>query len=111
MPACRGSPCELPEETIEGYQAALDHGIDFIELDAVQRHSLGMLQLVAQSGVTAPDSSADGSAMMRGCHVAMHRSPPRTVTWSAAMVPRWTTARTSCSTPPLPSGAAARLTG
>ena len=47
MPACRGSPCELPEETIEGYQAALDHGIDFIELDAVRRHVLGMLQPVA----------------------------------------------------------------
>ena len=34
----RGSPCELPEETLEGYAAALDVGVDFIELDAV--HSL-----------------------------------------------------------------------
>lgn len=33
----RGSPCELPEETLDGYQAAFDHGIDFIELDAVWR--------------------------------------------------------------------------
>lgn len=32
---CRGSPCELPEETLEGYAAAFDAGVDFIELDAV----------------------------------------------------------------------------
>ncbi len=31
----RGSPCILPEETLEGYEAAIDAGVDFIEVDAV----------------------------------------------------------------------------
>ena len=31
----RGSPCILPEETLEGYEAAIDAGVDFIEMDAV----------------------------------------------------------------------------
>ena len=31
----RGSPCILPEETLEGYKLAIDAGVDFIEMDAV----------------------------------------------------------------------------
>ena len=32
----RGSPCILPEETLAGYEAAIDAGVDFIEMDAVR---------------------------------------------------------------------------
>ena len=35
-PKCRGSPCILPEETLEGYEAAIDAGVDFVEMDAVR---------------------------------------------------------------------------
>lgn len=34
-PCPRGSPCILPEETLEGYEAAIDSGVDFLEMDAV----------------------------------------------------------------------------
>ena len=33
--ACRGSPCDFPEETLEGYQHAIDCGADYIEMDVV----------------------------------------------------------------------------
>ena len=33
--ACRGSPCNFPEETLEGYQHAIDCGADYIEMDVV----------------------------------------------------------------------------
>ena len=32
---CRGSPCSFPEETLEGYQHAIDVGADYIEMDVV----------------------------------------------------------------------------
>jgi len=32
---CRGSPCTLPEETLAGYEAAIDAGVDYVEMDAV----------------------------------------------------------------------------
>lgn len=32
----RGSPCILPEETLAGYEAAADEGVDFLEMDAVR---------------------------------------------------------------------------
>lgn len=49
---CRGSPCELPEETLEGYRAALDHGIDFIELDAVGAVDHSAVRMLGMLGVT-----------------------------------------------------------
>lgn len=33
----RGSPCSFPEETLEGYQHAIDAGADYIEMDVVSR--------------------------------------------------------------------------
>lgn len=37
---CRGSPCILPEETLAGYQAAADQGVDYLEMDAVRARAL-----------------------------------------------------------------------
>ena len=32
----RGSPCALPEETLEGYEKAARDGADYLEMDVVR---------------------------------------------------------------------------
>ena len=33
---CRGSPCSIPEETVESFQAAAAAGADYLEMDVVR---------------------------------------------------------------------------
>jgi len=44
---CRGSPCILPEETLAGYEAAIDAGVDFVEMDAVRMHVHRSIEVAA----------------------------------------------------------------
>ncbi len=32
----RGAPCQYPDETIEGYKAAINYGVDYLEMDLIR---------------------------------------------------------------------------
>ncbi|KAK9804864.1 hypothetical protein WJX72_008990 [[Myrmecia] bisecta] len=52
--AHRGSPCSIPEETLAGYQQAIDDGANFVEMDVIASKDG---QLVCRHDLTLDDST------------------------------------------------------